>query len=98
MPIEATPATIDDILFTAEQLAARWQLNTGTLANLRARGEGVPWVKLPSGAIRYKMADILEAETRGAGGFTWERLSDALHKLVEADDAETLVKKLKKAL
>ncbi len=98
MPLEPSPAHIDDVMITAEELAVRWQLSTGTLANLRARGEGLPFVKLPSGAIRYRAVDVLAAEEKGAFGFSWDKLADALGEKLDPADAQELLKHLKKRM
>ena len=44
-------------LLTAEDLAARWQVSRGSLANERSAGRGAPFVKLSS-RVRYRLADI----------------------------------------
>jgi hypothetical protein len=76
--VPATPPAFDDILLTVDELSERWRLSVQSLANLRSKGEGVPYVKLPSGSIRYKLSDVLEAEGDGQYGFSWEGLKDAL--------------------
>ncbi len=100
MILEPSAATIDDIFLTPQQLADRWQLDTGTLSNLRARGEGVPFVKLPSGSVRYKVADVLTAETASARGFSWARLSAALESApgMTPEHSVKLLKHLKAAM
>lgn len=77
--IEATPPTMDDVYMTAAELAARWRCDVNTLANLRARGEGLPFVKRgANGGVLYKIADVLAFEARGTRGFTWARLANAV--------------------
>lgn len=66
------------IFFTVTELSVRWRLSEQSLANLRAKGEGLPFTKLPSGSIRYKIVDVLNAEGEGAHGFSWQALGDAL--------------------
>lgn len=61
---------LDDIMMTPAELAKRWRLDEGTLANLRSKGLGLPWVKLPSGPVRYRGSDVLDAEINGARGIT----------------------------
>lgn len=75
--IEAEPAHIDDLLYTPEDLARRWQCDTATLANARSRGEGVPWLKV-TGGVRYRLADIINHEQAKSRGFTWAKLAGAL--------------------
>jgi len=77
-PVSATPPELDDVFLTVDELADRWRLEVQTLANVRSKGEGIPYVKLPSGSIRYKLSDVLEAEADGQQGFTWDALKDAL--------------------
>ncbi|GAA1431399.1 hypothetical protein GCM10009616_18420 [Microlunatus lacustris] len=48
-------------LLTDVELAERWQLSRGTLANIRSRGDGVPYVKV-GGRVRYALADVLAYE------------------------------------
>jgi hypothetical protein len=70
-------ASPEDVFLTAEELSERWRLNEQTLANQRAAGEGIPYTKLPSGSIRYRFSDVLEAERDGRHGFTWASRSRA---------------------
>jgi predicted DNA-binding transcriptional regulator AlpA len=44
-------------LLTDDQLAARWQLSRGTLANQRSQGRGPAYLKL-AGRVRYRRSDI----------------------------------------
>ena len=76
--VSATKHDIDDVLLTVDELSVRWRLAVTSLANLRTRGEGIPFTKLPSGSIRYKLSDVLEAESDGQFGFSWDGLKDAL--------------------
>jgi hypothetical protein len=70
-----------DVLLTADELGERWRLSPQTLANLRSAGKGPPFVKLSNGSIRYKLSDILKAETDGRHGFSWEKADEALKHL-----------------
>lgn len=45
------PAGVPDLM-KPEQLAAEWQISPKTLANLRSRREGPPYLKI-NGSIRY---------------------------------------------
>ena len=53
---EASPADAHDLL-TDAQLAVRWQLSRGTLANRRSQGRGPAYLKL-AGRVRYRRSDI----------------------------------------
>jgi predicted DNA-binding transcriptional regulator AlpA len=59
----AYPETGDDLL-TDAQLAARWQLSRGTLANQRSQGRGPAYLKL-AGRVRYRRSDIEAYEQAG---------------------------------
>jgi hypothetical protein len=96
--LESSPPTLDDVFLRPDELAARWRVDVNTLANLRARGEGLPWVKL-GGGVRYKVADVLAAEASGARGFSWARLTAALEAFdgLSSEQREALLKHLRKA-
>lgn len=98
--IEPSLAAADDILLTTEQVANRYQQEVGTLANARARGEGLPWVKTATGAVRYKLSDVLASETAGNRGFSWQRLAKALegYKGLTTGEAQKLLTHLKEAM
>jgi hypothetical protein len=57
------PAAVHDLL-TDAQLAVRWQLSRGTLANQRSQGRGPAYLKLAS-RIRYRLSDIEAYEQAG---------------------------------
>ena len=77
--IETSAPTLDDVYMTAAELAARWRCDTRTLDNLRARGEGLPFIKRgQNGGILYKVADVLACEARGSRGFSWSRFERAV--------------------
>jgi len=51
-------------LLTDAQLAVRWQLSRGTLANQRSQGRGPAYLKL-AGRVRYRRSDIEAYEQAG---------------------------------
>src|SRR5215212_3154375 len=51
-------------LLTDAQLAVRWQLARGTLANQRSQGRGPAYLKL-AGRVRYRRSDIEAYEQAG---------------------------------
>jgi hypothetical protein len=59
----ASPAAAPDLL-TDAQLAVRWQLSRGTLANQRSQGRGPAYLKL-AGRVRYRRSDIEAYEQAG---------------------------------
>lgn len=63
MSEHSSPSTETAALLSTEALAARWGSSTGHLANLRAKGLGLPYLKFGS-AVRYRLCDV-EAVERG---------------------------------
>lgn len=57
-----------ETLVTPGELAAHWRYTDDHLSNLRRAGRGLPFLKLPSGGVRYRASDILTAEIQGTGG------------------------------
>ena len=51
-------------LLTDAQLAERWQLSRGTLANQRSQGRGPAYLKI-AGRVRYRRSDIEAFERAG---------------------------------
>jgi hypothetical protein len=51
-------------LLTDAQLAERWQLSRGTLANQRCQGRGPAYLKI-AGRVRYRLSDIEAFEQAG---------------------------------
>lgn len=47
------------------ELAERWAVSTGHLANLRVQGRGPSYVKLGGGSVRYSLADVEAFEMLG---------------------------------
>jgi Helix-turn-helix domain len=60
---DASPERVHDLL-TDAQLAARWQLSRGTLANQRSQGRGPAYLKV-AGRVRYRRSDIEAYEQAG---------------------------------
>ena len=60
---DASPERVHDLL-TDAQLALRWQLSRGTLANQRSQGRGPAYLKL-AGRVRYRRSDIEAYEEAG---------------------------------
>lgn len=54
----AEDAEASDLMLDSE-VAKLLLVATQTLANRRARGEGPPYIKLGSGRIRYRRAEVL---------------------------------------
>lgn len=101
MPVlEKSEPDAFDLYMTPDEVADRLRQSTQTLANLRARGEGLPFVKLATGAIRYKMADVLRMERDGLTGFSWAELGRALERFggIAPEIREKLMTHLRKEL
>lgn len=45
-------------LITPQQLADRWGMTTGALAQQRFRGDGPVFVRVSARAVRYRLADV----------------------------------------
>jgi hypothetical protein len=60
---DASPEAVHDLL-TDAQLAVRWQLSRGTLANQRSQGRGPAYLKL-AGRVRYRRSDVEAYEQAG---------------------------------
>lgn len=58
---------LSDVLMTSDELCSHWRYTPTHVCNLRKRGK-VPFIKLYSGAIRYRMSEIIEAEVAGTLG------------------------------
>lgn len=58
---------LSDVLMTSDELCSHWRYTPTHLCNLRKRGK-VPYIKLYSGAIRYRVSEIIEAEIAGTSG------------------------------
>lgn len=52
----------DAVLLTPKQLATRWQVHPGSLANARSRGEGAPFIRVGGGRVRYPLRAVQEFE------------------------------------
>ncbi|KRE95051.1 hypothetical protein ASG76_04990 [Nocardioides sp. Soil774] len=48
-------------LLTAAELADRWAVTVGHLANLRAHGQGISYIKLGN-RVAYRYADVIAYE------------------------------------
>lgn len=85
--IMAKPFDSDQVFLTTEELAARWRCDKHTLSNARHTGRGLPFIKLPTGAVRYALSDVLQAEIDGRRGYTRENVDAALDACKHLDAA-----------
>lgn len=58
---------LSDVLMTSDDLCSHWRYTPTHLCNLRKRGK-IPYIKLYSGAIRYRVSEIIDAEIAGTSG------------------------------
>lgn len=56
---------LDDRLLTPNEVADRYRMKPGSLANQRSNGRGPKHIRLPNGRIRYKESALLEWELMG---------------------------------
>lgn len=67
------------VMITAGDLAQHWGYTEVHLANLRKNGRGLPFLKLPTGGVRYNQAEIIAAELSNTSGpLTIERVCQAI--------------------
>ena len=70
---------LDSVLVGNDYLSQHWGYSENHLSNLRRLHRGPPWVKLPTGAIRYRLSEIFAAEVAGTrGSLTTERVALAM--------------------
>jgi len=53
------------ITITSKQVSERYNLNKGTLANMRCRKEGPPYIKMGKRKVLYRISDIEKYLTEG---------------------------------
>ena len=89
---DASPEAARDLL-TDAQLAVRWQLSRGTLANQRSQGRGPAYLKL-AGRVRYRRSDI---EAYEQAGFVTREPAEAT-SLGDPSDVRETVERLIRSL
>lgn len=92
---------LEGVMVTPVDLSRRWNLSDQTLSNDRTNGRGLPFVKLPMGSVRYRVAEILAAELAGTRGpLTVDRVALELSVMPEVSDtlAAAILTRLKQAL
>lgn len=95
-------ALVEDTLVSSAALALHWGYSENHLSNMRRAGQrGLPFVKLPTGGIRYRMSEILASEIAGTvGPLTLDRvvLAVASCASVPAEHRAAMVEHLRAAL
>lgn len=59
---------LESVQMTPGELAERWRLSDSHLSNLRRAGKGIPFMKLPTGAVRYRASHVVSAELGAMDG------------------------------
>lgn len=61
-------AMLESILISPSELAEHWRVGTGSLASHRHANAGVPFLKLSTGRVRYRLSDVIADEIQGMRG------------------------------
>lgn len=77
MQPKATDFAADEMFLTAAQVAQRYGVSESTLANHRAQGTGLPYIKI-NGSVRYAASVLLANELAGARGLSWDAVRKGL--------------------
>lgn len=59
---------LSGVFITPKELADHYRYSEEHLCNLRRRKRGWPFIKLPTGGIRYRVSDVIAAEIRATEG------------------------------
>lgn len=73
-----------EILLTTEEVAQHYRMSEEAMRNARCRGEGLPWVKTPTGGVRYRLSDVLEWDNH-VRGFTFDSFAKLIGRLTYLD-------------
>lgn len=100
--LEPVLALLDDTFMTPGELAKHWRYDgPGSLANLRRAGKPPKFVKLPGGAVRYRVSDILRCEleaTQGPLDLDGILLAISACVAISLDDRKAVIEHVKGAL
>lgn len=78
---------LDAVMMTAKEVATHWRMSPEYIANLRRRpGDGPTHVKLPSGAVRYRLSDVVLFELVGQRGLSPETAYLAIRSVPDVSD------------
>lgn len=67
-PYAALFALLRDTFVESADLAERWRYSENHMSNMRRRGKLIPYTRLPSGRVLYRLSDIVRAEIAGTNG------------------------------
>lgn len=85
---------LDSVLLRPQEVAKHWRLSESHLSNLRHTGKGIPFIKLESGAVRYRASEVIAHELGGTcGAITLDRITGALATMrgLPADQRDAIV-------
>lgn len=84
-------AACSEMFVTPAELAQRWRVTQAHLGSLRRYRKGPAYIKIGTGAIRYRLADIQAHEHFEANGsITRERVMQAVSSLPEFSEIERM--------
>jgi hypothetical protein len=70
-----------EIYLTSEQVAEHYRITPAALRNARYRGDGLPFIKTPTGGVRYRLSDILAWDANSIHGFTFAGFEELVSRL-----------------
>jgi hypothetical protein len=92
---------LDGMLLTPKEVGAHLRYSQEQLSNLRRGTKGPPWFKLPSGGVRYDLAELTAWQLSGARGpLTMDRIALAIASCaaVPIEHRAEIVRHLEQAL
>lgn len=82
-------ALLDDFLLTSAEVREHLRFSADHLSNLRKKGQGPTWIKLPTGAIRYRASEVMAWQIAGEQGeLTVERAALAIAACSSVPEAQ----------
>ena len=74
----------DSVMLTSKEVGAHLRYSEEALSLMRRKNEGPAWLKLPSGAVRYRMSEVLAWELEAQRGpLTLDRVATAILSCAE---------------
>jgi hypothetical protein len=78
-----------EIVLTEREVAEHYRLKPESLRNARCQGRGLlPWIKTPTGHIRYRLRDVIEYDRNNVYGFTFAEFAKLVEQLGFLDDRQ----------
>lgn len=91
---------LEGVLVTPQEVSKHFRLSESHLSNLRNAGKGLPFIKLPTGAVRYSLAEVLACQISNTSGpITLDRIALALAAMrgLSADQRAAIIDHLQRA-